>query len=30
MIVALARRLSSALITSDAKIRAYKHVKTIW
>jgi PIN domain nuclease of toxin-antitoxin system len=30
MIVALARRLSSALITSDTKIRAYKHVKTIW
>jgi PIN domain nuclease of toxin-antitoxin system len=30
MIVALARRLSTALITSDAKIQAYKHVKTIW
>ena len=30
MIVALARRLSTALITSDAKILAYKHVKTIW
>jgi PIN domain nuclease of toxin-antitoxin system len=30
MIVTLARRLSCALITSDAKIRAYKHVKTIW
>jgi len=30
MIVALARRLSTALVTSDAKIRAYKHVKTIW
>ncbi|MFU8816503.1 MAG: type II toxin-antitoxin system VapC family toxin [Pseudomonadales bacterium] len=30
LIVALARRLSAALVTSDAKIRAYKHVKTIW
>ena len=30
MIVALARRLSVALVTSDAKIQAYKHVKTIW
>ncbi len=30
MIVALARRLSTALITSDAKIQTYKHVKTIW
>jgi len=30
MIVALARRLSTVLITSDAKIQAYKHVKTIW
>ncbi len=30
MIVALARRLSTPLITSDAKIQAYKHVKTIW
>ena len=30
MIVALTRRLSTALITSDAKIQTYKHVKTIW
>ena len=30
MIVALARRLSTALITSDAKIQTYRHVKTIW
>jgi len=30
MIVALARRLSTVLVTSDAKIQAYKHVKTIW
>lgn len=30
MIVALARRLSTVLITGDAKIQAYKHVKTIW
>ena len=30
MIVALARRQSIALVTSDAKIQAYKHVKTIW
>lgn len=30
MIVALARRLSAALVTSDAKIQAYRHVKTIW
>jgi PIN domain nuclease of toxin-antitoxin system len=30
MIVALARRLSAALITSDSKILAYKQVKTIW
>ena len=30
MIVALARRLSTVLITSDAKVQAYKHVKTIW
>lgn len=30
MIVALARRHSTALITSDAKIQAYKHVRTIW
>lgn len=30
MIVALARHLSVPLITADNKIRAYKHVKTIW
>ncbi|MEZ4299168.1 MAG: type II toxin-antitoxin system VapC family toxin [Polyangiaceae bacterium] len=30
MIVALARRLDAPLITSDAAIRAYRHVKTIW
>jgi PIN domain nuclease of toxin-antitoxin system len=30
MIVALARHLSVSLVTSDAMIRAYKHVKTIW
>jgi PIN domain nuclease of toxin-antitoxin system len=30
IIVALARRLSAALVTSDAKILAYKQVKTIW
>ena len=30
IITALARHLSAALVTSDEKIRAYKHVKTIW
>lgn len=30
MIVALARHLNATLITADMKIRAYKHVKTIW
>jgi len=30
MITALARHLSVALVTSNEKIRAYKHVKTIW
>lgn len=30
MITALARHLSVALVTSDEKIIAYKHVKTIW
>ena len=30
IITALARHLSVALVTSDEKIRAYKHVKTIW
>lgn len=30
MIVALARHLSAPLVTGDAKIRNYRHVKTIW
>lgn len=30
IIVAVARRLGTPLITSDAKIRAYTHVQTIW
>lgn len=30
MIVALARHHSAPVITADAKIRSYKHVKTIW
>lgn len=30
MIVATARRLAVPLVTRDEKIRAYKHVKTIW
>ena len=30
IITALARHLSASLITGDEKIRAYKHVKTIW
>jgi PIN domain nuclease of toxin-antitoxin system len=30
MIVALARHHSVPLITADAKIRAYRHVKTVW
>ena len=30
MIVALARYHAVPLITSDAKIRAYRHVKTVW
>lgn len=30
IIIALARHLSVALVTSDEKIIAYKHVKTIW
>ncbi len=29
MIVALARHLSAPLVTADAKIRAYRHVRTI-
>jgi len=30
MIVATARRLAVPLVTRDEKIRAYKHVKTLW
>lgn len=30
MIVATARKLNVPLVTRDEKIRAYKHVKTIW
>ncbi|OOG20526.1 VapC toxin family PIN domain ribonuclease [Thioalkalivibrio denitrificans] len=30
MIVALARHLSAPLVTADARIQAYRHVKTIW
>lgn len=30
MIVALARHLSSALVTADGRIRAYRHVRTVW
>lgn len=30
MIVALARHLNVALVTADTKIRAYKHVRSIW
>lgn len=30
MIVALARHLNAPLVTADDKIRAYKHVRTIW
>lgn len=30
MITALARHTSSALVTSDIKIRNYKYVKTVW
>ncbi|NGX15998.1 type II toxin-antitoxin system VapC family toxin [Wenzhouxiangella sp. XN24] len=30
MIVALARHLNVALVTSDQQIRSYKHVRTIW
>lgn len=29
-IVALARRLECPLVTSDARIRAYRHVTTLW
>lgn len=30
MIVALARHLNVPLVTSDKKIRDYKHVRTVW
>lgn len=30
MIVATARKLAAPLVTKDEKIRAYKHVKSIW
>jgi PIN domain nuclease of toxin-antitoxin system len=30
MIVALARHHSAPLVTADAKIQAYRHVKTVW
>ena len=30
MIVATARRLAAPLVTKDAKIRRYAHVRTIW
>ena len=30
MIVALARHLNAPLVTADTKIRAYKHVQSIW
>ena len=30
MITALARHYSASLVTADDRIRAYKHVKTIW
>jgi PIN domain nuclease of toxin-antitoxin system len=30
MIVATARRLAAPLVTRDEKIRAYKHIKTLW
>ncbi|MCF2134102.1 MULTISPECIES: type II toxin-antitoxin system VapC family toxin [Burkholderiaceae] len=30
MIVATARKLAVPLVTRDEKIRAYKHVKTVW
>lgn len=30
MIVAFARTLSAKLVTEDEKIRAYRHVKTVW
>ncbi|MCH2557300.1 MAG: type II toxin-antitoxin system VapC family toxin [Alcanivorax sp.] len=30
LIVALARHLNSTLVTADEKIRAYRHVRTVW
>jgi PIN domain nuclease of toxin-antitoxin system len=30
LIVALARHYSAPLVTADVKIKAYRHVKTIW
>ncbi|MDO9319339.1 MAG: type II toxin-antitoxin system VapC family toxin [Gammaproteobacteria bacterium] len=30
IIVALARHMSAPLVTADARIRAYPHVRTIW
>lgn len=30
MIVALARHFNAPLVTADGKIRAYKHVRSIW
>lgn len=30
MIVALARHVNAPLVTADEKIRAYKHVRTVW
>ncbi|WP_229805307.1 type II toxin-antitoxin system VapC family toxin [Saccharospirillum salsuginis] len=30
MIVALARHINAPLVTADEKIRAYKHVRSIW
>jgi PIN domain nuclease of toxin-antitoxin system len=30
MIVATARFLGAPLVTKDAKIRKYRHVKTVW
>jgi PIN domain nuclease of toxin-antitoxin system len=30
MIVALARHHSASLVTADAKIQAYRHVKSVW
>ncbi len=30
MLIALARRLDAPLVTNDAAIRRYRHVKTLW